>query len=88
MKRIITDVPVIRVAAKTGGLGTSSTKVLVKLSDKQAADLAFSSEYGKIWLTLRPGAGAESSPPDLVTLETLLLGVPPIAVLRGLRGHR
>jgi Flp pilus assembly protein CpaB len=88
MKRIITDVPVIRVAAKTGGLGTSSTKVLVKLSDKQAAELAFSSEYGKIWLALRPGAGAESSPPDLVTLETLLLGVPPIAVLRGLRGHR
>jgi Flp pilus assembly protein CpaB len=88
MKRIITDVPVIRVAAKTGGLGSSSTKVLVKLSDKQAADLAFSSEYGKVWLGLRPGAGAESSPPDLVTLETLLLGVPPIAVLRSLRGHR
>jgi Flp pilus assembly protein CpaB len=88
LKRIVTDVPVVRVASKSGGIGTSTTKVLVKVSDKDAADLAFSSEYGKVWLALRPGAGAESAPPDLVTLETLLLGAPPIAVLRSLRGHR
>lgn len=89
LKRIITDVPVIRVDSKTGGIGsTATTKVLVKLTDKQAADLAFSSEYGKVWLALRPGAGAASSPPDLVTLETILLGVPPIAVMGSLRGHR
>jgi Flp pilus assembly protein CpaB len=88
LKRIITDVPVVRVASKSGGIGTSTTKVLVKVSDKDAANLAFSSEYGKVWLALRPGAGAQSAPPDLVTLETLLLGAPPIAVLHSLRGHR
>lgn len=88
LKRIITDIPVIRVVAKSGGLGTSTSKVVVRLTDKQAADFAFSSEFGKVWIALRPGAGAESSTPDLVTLETLLLGVPPIAVLRSLRGHR
>jgi Flp pilus assembly protein CpaB len=88
LKRIITDIPVVRVAAKSGGIGTTTTKVLVKVSDKEAADLAFSSEYGKVWFALRPSAGAESAPPDLVTLETILLGTPPIAVLRSLGGHR
>ena len=88
LKRIITDVPVVRVASKSSGLGSTTTKVIVKLTDKQAADLAFSSDNGKVWLSLRPGAGAESSPPDIVTLETVLFGVPPIAVVRSLRGHR
>lgn len=88
LKRIITDVPVVRVASKTGGLGSSTTKVILRLTDKQAADLAFSSDNGKVWLTLRPGAGAQSSPPNIVTLETVLFGVPPIAILRSLRGHR
>jgi pilus assembly protein CpaB len=88
LKRIVTDVPVVRVASKSGGIGTTTTKVLVRVSDKDAANLAFASEYGKVWLSLRPGAAAESSPPDIVTLETLLLGAPPIAVLHSLRGHR
>ena len=88
LKRIITDVPVVRVVAKSGGLGASTTKVIVKMTDKQAADLAFSSDNGKVWLALRPGAGAESSPPNVVTLETVLFGVPPIAVLRSLRVNR
>jgi len=88
LKRIITDIPVVRVASKSGGLGSTTTKVIVKLTDKQAADLAFSSDNGKVWLSLRPGAGAESSPPDIVTLETVLFGVPPIAIVRSLRGHR
>jgi len=88
LKRIITDISVVRVVAKSGGLGSSALKIVVKLTDKQAADLAYSAEFGRIWIALRPGAGAVSSAPDLVTLETLLLGVPPIAVLRSLRGHR
>jgi Flp pilus assembly protein CpaB len=88
LKRIITDVPVVRVAGKTGSLGSSTTKVLVKVTDQQAADLAFASEYGKVWFALRPGAGAESSPPDIVTVETLMLGIPPITVLHSLGGRR
>jgi Flp pilus assembly protein CpaB len=88
LKRIITDVPVVRVSSKAGGLGSSTTKVVLKLTDKQATDLAFSSDNGKVWLVLRPGAGAESTPPDVATLETVLFGIKPIAVIRSLRGHR
>jgi Flp pilus assembly protein CpaB len=87
VKRIATDVPVISIAGKAGGSGSSTTKVLVRVSDKKAADVAFSSENGKVWLSLRPGAGAESTPPDLVTVETLLLGFRPLTILRSLGGH-
>jgi Flp pilus assembly protein CpaB len=87
LKRIITNVPVVGVSGKTGGLGSSASKVLLRLSDKQAADLAFASDNGKVWLSLRPGAGAESTPPSLVTVETLLLGTSPVTILRSLRGR-
>lgn len=87
LKRIITDVPVVSVSTRSGGLGSNTTKVLVRLSDKQAADLAFSSDNGKVWLSMRPGAGAESTPPQLVTVDTILLGTPPLTVLRSFRGR-
>jgi Flp pilus assembly protein CpaB len=88
LKRIITNVPVVEIAGKTGGLGSNTTKVLIRLTDKQAADLAFSSDNGKVWLVMRPGAGAESTPPNLVTVETVLLGATPLGVLRSFRGGR
>jgi Flp pilus assembly protein CpaB len=88
LRRILTDVPVIDVGGKTGGLGSTTTKVVLRMTDVEAAKLAFASDNGKIWLSLRPGAGAESSEPSLITLETMLLGVPSINVLQSLRGHR
>lgn len=88
LRRIITDVPVIDVTAKTGSsLGsTSTTKVLLKLTDKQAGNLAFASDEGKVWLSLRPGTAAESTPPKLVTVGTVLGTSPPLLVYRTLRG--
>jgi Flp pilus assembly protein CpaB len=89
LKRIITDVPVVDIAQKTGGgFGSSSstTKVLLKLTDKQAGDLAFSSDEGKVWLSLRPGTGASSTPPKLVTVGTVLGTTSPLFVYRVLRG--
>jgi Flp pilus assembly protein CpaB len=89
LRRIMSDIPVVEVAAKNGGLGSgSTTKVVLRLTEVEAAKLAFASDNGKVWLALRPGAGAESAQPSVVTLETLLLGVPSINVLRSLRGHR
>jgi len=88
LRRIITDVPVVEVSQKTGGgLGaTSTTKVLLKVDDKQAADLAFASDEGKVWLSLRPGTGASSTPPKLVTVGTVLGTAPPLLVYRTLKG--
>jgi len=58
-----------------------------KVSDVQATKLAFASDSGKLWLALRPAAGAETAKPSLVTVETLMLGVKPQLVYSSLGGH-
>jgi Flp pilus assembly protein CpaB len=88
LRQIMADIPVVSVGGKNGGLGSSSTNVVLRASDRQAAKLAFASDNGKVWLALRPGTGAKASKPGLVTVETMLLGVPPVTVLRSFRGHR
>jgi pilus assembly protein CpaB len=63
-----------------GGLGGSGqasaiVNVALEVNTHQAAELAFAADNGKIWLTLRPGAG---SPPDsqIVSLSSILAGDP------------
>jgi Flp pilus assembly protein CpaB len=86
LRLIMTDVPVFAVGDKARGSGT--TNVSLGVDDVKAAQLAFAADNGKIWLALRPSAGAARSRPGLVTVETMLLGVPPVKVLRSLGGTR
>jgi Flp pilus assembly protein CpaB len=58
-----------------------------KVTDVQATELAFASDNGKLWLALRPSAGAKTAPPSVVTAETLMLGVKPQLVYKSLGGH-
>lgn len=88
LRLIMADIPVVAISGgKGGGLTSSTTNVDLKVTDRQAAELAFASDNGKLWLALRPAAGAQASPPGIVTVETLLLGVPPVTVLRSFRGR-
>lgn len=82
LRLIMSDVPVLGVGEKATGTGT--TNVSLGVDDVKAAELAFAADNGKIWLALRPSAGATASRPGLVTIETMLLGVPPVKVLRSL----
>lgn len=85
VRRVLADIPVVAVGSKTAGvLASANANIWFKVNDQQAADLDFASQNGVIWLALRPGSGAKSSPPDIVSMETLLLGVPPKAILRSL----
>jgi Flp pilus assembly protein CpaB len=89
LRLIMQNVQVAEVKSASGGLaGGGGSDVGLRTTDKQAADLAFASDNGRIWLTLRPSSGAKPSRPDLVTVETLMLGVPPVAIQRtlGARG--
>jgi Flp pilus assembly protein CpaB len=70
------------------GGGTGTTNVVLKVNAKQAANLAFAVENGKLWIVLRPRVGAQPAPPHLVTAETLLFGVKPIAALKSFGGRR
>jgi Flp pilus assembly protein CpaB len=71
-----------------GGLGSNAKTVVLRVTDRQAADLAFASDNGKVWVILKPATGARSAAPNVVSLETLLLGTPPIRVLHSFGGRR
>lgn len=88
LKQILTNIPVVAVGEKGSGAGSKNTNISLKLDDKEAWDLAYSSDNGKVWFALRPSAGAKSTPPELVTVETILLGVPPLQIQRSLGGRR
>jgi pilus assembly protein CpaB len=86
LRLIVPNVPVISVN-KSGGAGSSGASLTLKTTSYQAEKLAFSSDNGKLWFVLRPAAGAKPSSPDLITVETLLLGVPPVVALHSFGGH-
>jgi Flp pilus assembly protein CpaB len=82
-------IQVLGVSGAKSGLGASgSSNVTLNVDATQAAELAFASDNGKIWLAIRPSSGATTAQPALVTAETILLGVPPVIVERSLGGHR
>jgi Flp pilus assembly protein CpaB len=85
LRLIVPNVPVVRIGAKKSGSGASD--VSLRVDDVKAAQIAFASDNGKLWLALRPSAGAKSAKPGIVTVETLLLGVPPIKVIRSVGGR-
>jgi Flp pilus assembly protein CpaB len=83
LRMIMSNVDVQNVA-KAGSGGTFYFKV----TDTQATKLAFASDNGRLWLALRPAAGAKTTPPSVVTAETLMLGVSPQAVYSSLGGRK
>jgi len=72
---------------QTMGAGQTQNVVL-RVPETESGELAFSLDNGKVWIVLRPQAGASQSKPSLVTLDRLLLGMPPIPVDRFLSEKR
>lgn len=86
LKLIVEDVVVLD-APKGGAAavgGAQNQAVTLRMSEADAARVAFSSDNGVVWIVLRPPAGAEPTTPDIVTLETVLFGVPPVAAAKSL----
>ena len=84
LRLILADVPVLAVGEKKRS-GSGTTNVSLRVDDLMPREIAFASDNGKLWLALRPSAGAKASRPDIVTVETLLLGIPPVQILQGAR---
>jgi Flp pilus assembly protein CpaB len=84
LRTLLQDVEVLKAPpagdAKSGGLGAQNQtqSIVLRVKDSDAAELAFSSDNGKIWVVLRPQVGAVDATPSLVTLQRLLVGLPPI----------
>jgi Flp pilus assembly protein CpaB len=85
LRVLLQDVEVLKVpeaSAKSGGLSSANQtqNVVLRVPDEEAPQLAFSQDNGKVWIALRPQAGATQGTPSLVTLDRLLLGMDPIPV--------
>jgi Flp pilus assembly protein CpaB len=84
LRVLLQDVEVLKAPetdAKGGGIGANQTQnVVLRVPEKDAPQLAFAQDNGKIWIVLRPQAGATQRTPSLVTLDRLLLGMDPIPV--------
>jgi len=81
LRRVMQNVPVVNVAAKGRGLGTqnSTTNVSLVVNDRQAGELAFAADNGKVWLALRPAANVKATIPATITINTEMLGLRPLA---------
>jgi Flp pilus assembly protein CpaB len=90
LKLLVENVVVLEApAAKAAGVGGEQTvNITLRASDADAARIAFASDNGKVWIVLRPRAGAEPTRPDLVTVETVLFGAEPVAVARSFGSGR
>ena len=83
LRLLASNVPVLSVNNPGSRVsGPTQSSVTLETPPSTASDLAFASDNGKIWVVLRPASGAKPSPPNLVSLETLILGIPPVAVAR------
>src|SRR5829696_8216790 len=90
MRVLLQDVEVLEAPEEPkGGFGQNQTQnIVLRVDDEDAPELAFSIDNGKVWLTLRPSAGAKQERPSLITLDRLLLGMEPIPVDDFLAGKR
>jgi Flp pilus assembly protein CpaB len=65
--------------------GAKSSSVIIRANYQRAAELAFAADNGKLWVVLRPAANVRATPPEAVTIESMLFGVQPITVQKHLR---
>ena len=89
LKLITSEVQVIEVPQSgSGSLGGNKARLTVRASDEDMAKMAFTADNGVLWAVLRPRANAAVTSPNIVTIETVLFGIPPVAVERSLGAKR
>ena len=69
------------------GAANQSASVVLRVTRNQAAEMAFAVDNGKLWIVLRPRAGAPPTMPGAVTDESVLAGIRPEVVYRRIRGQ-
>jgi Flp pilus assembly protein CpaB len=73
IRPLMRNVLVLSVGGGGGGTtGGGAGHVVVKVPDARAAEVAYAADHGKLWLLLRPQAGARDAQIPTVTLDSLL----------------
>jgi Flp pilus assembly protein CpaB len=86
LKLIVPDVVVL--AVPDSGSSTGKARLTIRASDQDAANLAFTADEGILWAILRPRANASPTSPNIVSVETVLFGIPPVTVEKSLGVRR
>jgi Flp pilus assembly protein CpaB len=87
LKEIMQNVEVLKISGTGGGAGGGGA-VILRAPETVAAQMAFTAENGKIWISARPQAGAKQSPPSITTIDTILFGIKPISAQKLLRSSK
>jgi pilus assembly protein CpaB len=89
LKLLAPDVLVLSVPSSGSSSvgGTAKSQLTLRLTDEQARNAAFTADNGVLWAVLRPRANADTPSANIVSVETILLGVPPVKVYRALGGQ-
>jgi Flp pilus assembly protein CpaB len=82
IRRLMENILVVDVSGsgKSAVGQQNNTNVSLRMTDAQAAKVAFAADNGKVWLALRPAVNAHSTKPGLVTVESEVFGLPPLPV--------
>jgi Flp pilus assembly protein CpaB len=87
-RTLIQDVEVLEAPAPdekaTAGAaaGMQTHNVVLRVEEQDALELAFAADNGKVWIALRPQAGAEQGELSLTNLDRIVTGQDPIPVER------
>lgn len=94
VKVMMQDALVLDAPAQTAAgiaAANQTANVVLRVNRDQATEIAWAVDNGKLWLVLRPRAGAPPTKPGVATAESVLTGVKPVAVygrVRKLLGGR
>jgi Flp pilus assembly protein CpaB len=73
LKLLLADVLVLAAPGAGGEAGGGENQNFVfKANSSAAPKLAFASDHGTLWVILRPSNGADRTPPQVVTIQSLL----------------
>jgi Flp pilus assembly protein CpaB len=67
------------------GSANQTANVVLRVNRDEAAEIAWVVDNGKVWIVLRPRAGAAPTMPGVVTAESVLTGVKPVTVYANVR---
>ena len=90
LKLLVPDVLVLGIPSSSSSSGVSSgsskTMLTLQMSDQDAADAAFAADNGVLWV-ISGRARTRLRPADIVSIETVLFGVPTVRVYKQLGGR-
>lgn len=76
VRTLLQDVLVFKAPEEREDGVTDQQEVYIKVPDDRAAEIvAHAADTGRIWITLRPTAGAKQHRPSITTIERILFGM-------------